>query len=73
LFEQGRVHLAGSFPELEDQLCCFTPWLDRSKGSPDRADAMVWALSALFDRMNAKPIQPVPPQRRYQGQGGWMR
>jgi phage terminase large subunit-like protein len=73
LFEQGRVHLAGGFPELEDQLCCFTPWLDRSKGSPDRADAMVWALSALFDRMNAKPIQPVPPQRRYQGQGGWMR
>lgn len=73
LFEQGRVHLAGSFPELEDQLCCFTPWLDRSKGSPDRADAMVWALSALFDRMNAKPAQPHSPQRRYQGTGAWMR
>lgn len=69
LFEQGRVHLCGSFPELEDQLCAFTPWIDRAKGSPDRADAMVWALSALFDRMNAKPQAPRP-QRNHSG--SWM-
>jgi phage terminase large subunit-like protein len=70
LFEQGRVYLAGYFPQLEDQLCSFTPWLDRSKGSPDRADAMVWALSALFDRMNAKPAAPVA--KKPTGQSSWM-
>ncbi len=74
LFEQGRVHLCGAFPELEDQLCSFTPWIDRSKGSPDRADAMVWALSALFDRMNARPLEtPVVKHPAIRGEGAWMR
>jgi predicted phage terminase large subunit-like protein len=45
LFEQSRVHLAGSFPELEDELCSFTAG---SLGSPDRLDAMVWALTDLM-------------------------
>jgi phage terminase large subunit-like protein len=55
LFEQGRVHLVGSFlgvevrpgvfdTGLEDQLCDWTP---ESKESPDRMDAMVWALTEL--------------------------
>jgi hypothetical protein len=39
------VHLAGSFPELEDELCSFTAG---SAGSPDRLDAMVWALTDLM-------------------------
>jgi phage terminase large subunit-like protein len=45
LFEQSRVHLAGSFPELEDELCSYTAG---SLGSPDRLDAMVWALTDLM-------------------------
>jgi phage terminase large subunit-like protein len=46
LYEAGRVHHAGVFPELEDQLCNYT-----GKGdSPDRLDALVWALSELFPR-----------------------
>lgn len=49
LFEQNRVHLVGSFPVLEDQLTQFVPDLDRARaGSPDRADAMVWALTELL-------------------------
>lgn len=49
LFEQNRVHLVGSFPRLEDQMASFVPDLDRARaGSPDRADAMVWALSELL-------------------------
>ena len=49
LYEQGRVHHAGSFPQLEDQMCSFVPDLDRGKmGSPDRVDALVWALSDLM-------------------------
>ena len=43
LYEQGRVHHVGSFPELEDQLCMWEPGED----SPDRLDALVWALTEL--------------------------
>jgi predicted phage terminase large subunit-like protein len=45
LFEQNRAHLAGTFPELEDQLCTYAAG---SSGSPDRLDAMVWALTELM-------------------------
>ena len=45
LFEQRRAHLVGVYPELEDQLCTFTPG---SSGSPDRFDAMVWAFTELM-------------------------
>ena len=45
LFEQDKVSLVGSFPELEDQLCSFTPG---STASPDRLDALVWAFTELM-------------------------
>jgi phage terminase large subunit-like protein len=50
LYEQGRIHHLGALPQLEDQMCTFTSDLDRdSTGySPDRVDALVWALSELF-------------------------
>lgn len=48
LYEQGRVHHVGGFPELEDQMCTFVP--DTFDGSPDRVDALVWALSELMLR-----------------------
>ncbi len=49
LCEQGEVHHVGSFPALEDQMCSFTADYERSKGnSPDRLDALVWALSELM-------------------------
>jgi len=48
LYEQGRVHHLGVFPELEDQMCAFTPDIDRAAGSPDRVDALVWAISELM-------------------------
>ena len=38
LYEQGRVHHVGTFPELEDQMTSFVADLDRAKfGSPDRS------------------------------------
>lgn len=46
-FEAGRCLLAGSFPELEDELTAITANGYAAPGSPDRADAMVWALSEL--------------------------
>ena len=45
LYQQGRVFHVGSFPRLEDQLCTWEPG---SSTSPDRMDALVWALSDLI-------------------------
>ena len=47
LYEQGKVSHVGEFRELEDQLCAMTPGGYVGEGSPDRADAVVWALSEL--------------------------
>jgi phage terminase large subunit-like protein len=55
LYEQGRVHHVGRFDKLEDQMCLFSRDADRSAGnSPDRVDALVWGLSALFDRITGR-------------------
>jgi|WetSurMetagenome_2_1015567.scaffolds.fasta_scaffold44187_3 phage terminase large subunit-like protein len=51
LYEQGRVHHAGVFPELEDQMCSY----DGTGSSPDRMDALVWALAHLFPGQRLKP------------------
>jgi len=48
LYEQNRVFHVGGFPELEDQLCAFAPDGYMGQGSPDRADACVWALTELM-------------------------
>lgn len=48
LYEQGRVSHVGSMPELEDQLCNIAPEGFAGEGSPDRADALVWALTELL-------------------------
>ena len=48
LYEQGRVfHLPG-LHALEDQMCQMTPQGYQGEGSPDRLDALVWALYALL-------------------------
>jgi hypothetical protein len=50
LYEQHRVHHAGAFPTLEDQMCGFAADFDRASAgfSPDRVDALVWALTNLL-------------------------
>ncbi len=54
-FETGRARLAGHFPDLEDQLCALTWAGYQGPGSPDRADAMVWAMTELFEKERAQP------------------
>lgn len=51
LYEQHRVHHVGSLGTLEDQMCSWEPGVG---DSPDRVDALVWALTDLMVR---------PPQR----------
>ena len=47
IYEQGRVHHVGEFTQLEDQMCGWTP---QSSDSPDRMDALVWAINGLTER-----------------------
>ncbi len=57
LYEQGRVsHLRG-LGALEDQMCLMTAQGFMGKGSPDRVDALVWALTDLM-------IEPAQTWRR---------
>jgi predicted phage terminase large subunit-like protein len=51
LSEQGKLHMVGYFTELEDELCEYEPGV--SAKSPDRMDAMVWAVTELSEGSNA--------------------
>lgn len=44
LYERRMVHHVGAFPELESQMCSYT---GETNASPDRLDALVWALTEL--------------------------
>jgi phage terminase large subunit-like protein len=46
LYEQGRVHHVGAFPQLEDEMCGWTPQSDEK--SPNRLDAVVFAVTELL-------------------------
>ena len=51
LYEQGKVHhVGGAMTVLEDQMTAFTSDFDRSRAgySPDRVDALVWALTEFL-------------------------
>ena len=54
-FEAGRCLVAGCFPELEDELTAITAQGYTGPGSPDRADAMVWALTELILKGASEP------------------
>jgi phage terminase large subunit-like protein len=55
LYEQGRVAHAGRFSALVDQMCDFGPDGLSSGRSPDRLDALVWALTALMLEGQSEP------------------
>jgi phage terminase large subunit-like protein len=55
LYAQGRVRHVGRMPDLEDELCDFGPGGLSSGRSPDRLDALVWALTELMLRERAMP------------------
>jgi len=44
LFEQGRAHMVGSLPKLEEEL---TTWV-QGDASPNRLDAMVWGMTEVM-------------------------
>lgn len=60
LYEQGRVHHVGGFSALEDQMCEWVPGDD----SPDRLDALVWALTELSEGLGSRPVGALGQTRR---------
>ena len=71
LYEQGKVRHVGRFNELEDELTAFTTYGFVGGLSPNRADAHIWALAALFPgiikpRNEAKKdAAPLPTSSRW--------
>ncbi len=60
LYEQGRVKHVRGLGALEDQMCEMTPHGFLGQGSPDRVDALVWALTDLMlDPMAALRVPRV--------------
>lgn len=57
LYEQGKIHHVGYFPEIEEQLCAMTTAGYQGLRSPDRADAMIWGFTELFPQMTNKVKQ----------------
>jgi phage terminase large subunit-like protein len=55
LYERALVHHVRGLPELEDEMCRFTHQGYAASGSPDRVDALVWALGELMLLQGARP------------------
>lgn len=67
LYDTGKVRHVGEFRELEDELCGMSTNGYMGEGSPNRADALVWGVTALFPGVVQKSITEVPfipPQGR---------
>lgn len=66
LYELGKVHHIGYFPEIEEQQMAFNVSGYHGLKSPDRADALVWAFTELFPSITRKEKKPTyqPPQPR---------
>jgi predicted phage terminase large subunit-like protein len=76
LYEQGRISHVGRLADLESQLCT---WTEDSRDSPDRLDALVWALSETMEHLASGPATVVkydPTARPVPGaavRGSWHR
>lgn len=72
LYEQGKVRHVGYLMKLEDELCAFSTVGYLGDKSPNRADAAIWALTALFPGViqSAKQkvlLAPIPVTNHFRG------
>ena len=75
-YEQGRVKHLGSLASLEDQLCEWDP--GASGPSPDRLDALVWALTELMSgqprmQISQAALELSRNMEPYPGTDGWYK
>jgi predicted phage terminase large subunit-like protein len=78
LFETGSIRLAGMFPELEEEMYGFTTHGFTGEHSPNRVDAMIWAMSDLFPDLVAVQKDKQETKRevvhtRARSPNAWMR
>jgi phage terminase large subunit-like protein len=74
LYENGKIRHAGYFRELEDELTAFSTNGYTGQNSPNRADALIWALTELFPGIVSarKQREPAKEAKRSLVIGGWM-
>ncbi len=70
LTEDGKIRFAGEFHELEEELCSMTTNGYIGNASPNRADAMIWAMSELFPGIAKQERKHQQAQVRFQQVGG---
>jgi len=59
-FEKGKTHHVGNFPFLEDEMTLWVP--GQSKNSPNRIDALVWAITELNTDIKKPAVMRHPPR-----------
>ena len=73
LYEQGKIRHVGFFRELEDELAGFSTTGYTGSGSPNRADALVWALTELFPALvNPRKQRQKAALPMNHGSEAWM-
>lgn len=74
LYEQGKVRHVGEFRDLEDELVAFSTFGYMGESSPNRADALIWALAELFPGIvrDKRKSTEDKPQVHIGGTTGWM-
>lgn len=75
LYEQGKVRHVGYLRDLEDELMAFSTYGYTGEASPNRADAAIWALSALFPGIVKAPKKTAEDKEAVHLMGheqGWM-
>lgn len=72
LYERGKVRHVGDFQALEDELSAFSTFGYTGHGSPNRADALVWAITELFPALTAPPAEDDEEKDEYSGSDAWM-
>lgn len=61
VYDQGRAHHVGQvFPQLEEQMAT---WVSTDADSPDRMDALVWAVTELLPEITQPPSRDVSPAK----------
>jgi phage terminase large subunit-like protein len=65
LYEQGKIHHIGYYPEVEEQLKDFTTAGYMGLKSPDRADAVIWGFTELFPGLTKKQESYSIPNDTY--------
>ena len=60
LYTQGRISHVGTFAALEDEMVNFGPNGMVGEMTPDRVDALVWALTELFPQITKKIVEKKP-------------